>query len=208
MTPVLSQVCTLNSPFEKDIEDYAAGGCAAIEVWLTKLETYLQSHTVDDVRRLIDQHEVSLPVASFQGGLLTSQGEERKAHWKHFTNRLELCQELSINTLVVVCDITGPLSQEVLDRASTSLTELAIQSAENNVRIALEFQRQSTFGNNLQTAAMMIAEASHPNLGICLDTFHFFTGASKLLDLGYLTVENLFHVQLIDQTCNLCHVTW
>ena len=72
MKPALSQVCSLNSPFEKDIEDYAAGQCEAIEVWFTKLETYLETKSLDDARALLAKHRVTLPVASFQGGLLTS----------------------------------------------------------------------------------------------------------------------------------------
>src|SRR5215470_12163113 len=105
MTPALSQVCTLPAPFEKDVEDYAAGHCQAIEIWLTKLETYLQTHTLDDARRLFERHEVTTPVASFQGGLLVTQGDARREHWNHFTRRLELCRSLNIKTLVVAGDI-------------------------------------------------------------------------------------------------------
>ena len=198
MIPAIAQVCSLNSPFHKDVDDYAAGGCKAIEIWLTKLETYLRSHSVDDVRELIQRHEISFPVASFQGGLLTSQGDERKAHWDHFARRLQLCQQLDIGTLVVACDIVGPLTQELLDRASQSLSQAGEVAAESNVRIALEFQRQAAFGNNLQTAVMMVAEADHSHVGLCLDTFHFFNGPSRLSDLGYLNADNLFHVQLCD----------
>ena len=198
MLSALSQVCSLNSPFQKDIEDYAAGGCVAIEVWLTKLESYLQARSMDDVRALVDRHQVSFPVASFQGGLLTSQGEERRAHWEHFERRLKLCGQLGIGTLVVACDIATPLSQEVLDRASASLAQAASLSAEHDVRVALEFQRQAAFGNNLQSAAMMVAQAEHSHVGICFDAFHFFNGPSKFADLGYLNGDNLFHVQLCD----------
>ena len=169
-----------------------------MEVWLTKLESHLQANTADDLHRLLERHEMKLPVASFQGGLLASQGEEREAHWEHFAQRLELCREFHIGTLVVACDIAGKLTQETLDRVSASLAQAADMGAEKSVRIALEFQRQAAFGNNLQSAAMMVAEANHPNLGICLDTFHFFNGPSKLADLGYLSDSNLFHVQLCD----------
>ena len=67
MTPALSQVCTLHAKFEQDLEDYAAGQCRAMEVWLTKLETYFESHSLDDVRGLLAKHEMAVPVASFQG---------------------------------------------------------------------------------------------------------------------------------------------
>jgi 4-hydroxyphenylpyruvate dioxygenase len=198
MIPTLSQVSSLHSTFATDIEEYAAGGCRSIEVWLTKLEEHLKRHTLDDVRRLLAEYEMSLPVASLQGGLLVSQGEERRAHWEHFAQRLELCRELGIGTLVVACDVPEPLSQQVLDRVSTSLTQVAQEAGRRGLRVALEFQRSAAFGNNLQTAAALVAETGSPHLGLCLDAFHFYTGPSKVEDLAYLTVNNLFHVQLCD----------
>jgi sugar phosphate isomerase/epimerase len=198
MIPALAQVCSLPAPFETDVEDYAAGECRAIEVWLTKLENYLASHSLSDLAKILDQHRVTLPVASFQGGLLTSQGEERKAHFESFARRLELCQSVGIKTLVVTADIAGPLVQTDLDRLQLSLTQIAQQAGQAGIRIAIEFQARSSFCNNLQTAAALVAEVGSPHLGICLDAFHFSVGPSKTEDLGYLTPENLFHVQLCD----------
>jgi sugar phosphate isomerase/epimerase len=198
MKPCLAQVCSLNSPFDKDVEDYAAGHCRAIEVWLGKLETYLESHSIADVRRLLDEQEMAAPVATFQGGLLTSQGDARRQHWQHFRQRLALCQQVGIGILVVAADVCGPLTQQDLDRASASLAEAAAAAGEHQIRLALEFQASSSFGNNLQTAASMVAEAASPQLGICLDSFHFHCGPSSREDLAYLTRENLFHVQLSD----------
>ena len=57
---------------------------------------------------------------------------------------------------------------------------------------------QQRFGNNLQTAAALVAEVGSPHLGLCLDAFHWHVGPSKTEDLGYLTADNLFHVQLCD----------
>ncbi len=198
MKPALAQVCSLNSPFEKDIEDYAAGHCGAIELWLGKLEGYLETHSTDDVRRLLDAHQMQAPVASFQGGLLISQGDARAEHWRHFEQRLELCRTLGIETLVVAGDLVGPLTQQDLERASMSLGQGAVRAAEFDIRLALEFQAQAAFGNNLQTAAAMVAEVGEPNLGLCFDVFHYYLGPSKPDDLGYLSPDNLFHVQLSD----------
>jgi 4-hydroxyphenylpyruvate dioxygenase len=198
MVPALAQVCSLDSPFDKDIEDYAAGACRAVEVWLGKLETYLARHAVDDVRALFARHESMCPVAAYQGGLFAPAVEARQAHWGHFAQRLDLCRQLDIGTLVVAADIAGPLSQEVLDGAADSLASAARQAGERGVRLALEFQARAAFCNNLQTAAALVADVASPHLGICLDAFHYYLGPSKPEDLGLLTAENLFHVQLCD----------
>ncbi len=198
MLPAISQVCSLHSTFERDVEDYAAGKCPAIEIWLTKLENFLDHHSIDDVIRLLHQNEIVAPVASYQGGLLDSQGEKRRAAWDLFESRLELCRQIGVSTIVVAADLHPPLSQQQLDRTTTSLNEVAIAAGKRGLRAALEFQSHSPFLNNLQTAAAVIADVASPHLGLCLDAFHFEVGPSKLSDLQYLTNSNTFHVQLSD----------
>lgn len=194
----LSQICTLHSPFEEDVAEYASAACDSLEVWLGKLEGYLERHSLPETQALLNEHGVSLPVASFQGGLLDSQGEKRREHWTHFGRRLELCPQLGIETLVVAADIGGPLTQQDLDRVTASLTQAAQQAGLAGVKLALEFQAHAALCNNLQTCAALVGDVGSPHLGICLDAFHFATGASKTEDLGYLSPANLFHVQLCD----------
>ena len=67
-------------------------------------------HSIEEARRLFDEHGVSTPVASFQAGLLTSQGEKRQLSWDLFRQRLAMCRELGVGTIVVVAaDIQAPL---------------------------------------------------------------------------------------------------
>ena len=203
MLPAISQVCTLHAPFAKDVEDFAAGHCGAIEIWWGKLDAYLKDHSVDDVRRLLAEHEMAAPVASFQGGLLTSQADARREHWALFAQRLEICRAIGIGTMVVAGDVEGPLSQQDFDRVRLSLRQAAELAGAAGVRLALEFQSRALFPNNLQSAAVLVADCDSPHLGICLDLFHYYTGPSKPEDFGLLTVENLFHVQVCDLAGNL-----
>jgi 4-hydroxyphenylpyruvate dioxygenase len=198
MIPALSQVCTLRASFEDDIADFAAGHCSAIEIWWGKLETYLQNHSVEDVRALLAAHHMTAPVASYQGGLLTSQGDARREHWDLFARRLELAKQIGIGTLVVAADAEGPLGAQDFDRLRMSLIQAAQQAGAAGVRIALEFQARSAVPNNLESAATLVADCNQPQLGLCLDFFHYAVGPSKPEDFAHLTVENLFHVQLSD----------
>ncbi len=100
--------------------------------------------------------------------------------------------------MVTAIDVAGPLVQQDLDRVQASLGQAAVRAGEQGVRLALEFQASAAFGNNLQTAAALVAETGSPHVGICFDVFHYYLGSSKLEDLGYLHAGNLFHVQLSD----------
>src|ERR1700726_389273 len=104
MKPCISEATTLTSTFADDVNGYADGGCLAMEVWLPKLETHLQSQSAADTRKLIADRGMTLAAASYQGGLLLSQGEQRKAHYDHFKRRLALCEFFGITTLLVVAD--------------------------------------------------------------------------------------------------------
>ncbi|HEY4311266.1 MAG TPA: sugar phosphate isomerase/epimerase [Pirellulales bacterium] len=198
MKPALSQVSTLKSAFDLDIEEYAAAACDCCELWLGKLETYLDAHSIDDTRQLLADHALTAPVAAYQGGLLTSQGEARRAHWDHFARRLALLKQLGVGTLVVAADILGALTQQDLERVQFSLGQGAEIAGREGVRLALEFQAQATLMNNLQTASAFVAEVGSPHLGLCFDVFQYYMGPSKEEDLLYLAAENLFHVQLSD----------
>src|SRR5215213_4835999 len=96
----LSEATTMPAPFAEDVAACAAGGFAGLEVWLTKLEQHLAAHSADDTRRLLDEKGVRLAAAAYQGGLLLSQGPQRKAHFDDYRKRLELCQGFGIGTLL------------------------------------------------------------------------------------------------------------
>ena len=203
MRLAISQVCTLHAPFEKDIADFAAGHCGAVEIWWGKLEAYLKDHSIDDVRRLLAEHEMAAPVASFQGGLLTSQAEARREHWALFAHRLELCRAARDRHDGRRRRCRGAARRAGF-RASPRLAASGRRAGRRRgVRIALNFKSRAFFPNNLQSAAMLVADCGSPQLGICLDLFHYYTGPSKPEDFGLLSAENLFHVQLCDLAGNL-----
>jgi sugar phosphate isomerase/epimerase len=198
MIPAIATVCSLQTPLETVLEDYAAGHVDAVDLWLGQVDAYLKERSVGALRERLAGHGIAPVAASFQGGLLTSQGEARAEHWKTFEGRLALCRDLGIPVLVVAGDAFGPLGPEDLGRLSMSLAEAAKRAADAGVRLALEFDARASFPNNLQSAVALVEDVGSPNLGVCLDWFQWTVGPSKPLDLWLLSRENLAHVQLSD----------
>jgi 4-hydroxyphenylpyruvate dioxygenase len=198
MKPCISEATTLPCTFAEDVAAYADAGCTAMEVWLTKLETHLEKHSPADTRKLLEDRRLTLAAASYQGGLLLSQGEPRKVHYDHFRRRLDLCQQLGIPTLLLVADFVEKVDQTALERALVSLKQAAQWAAGFDVRLALEFRGSATFCSSLDTALALVAQCGEPNVGVNLDVFHYYTGPSKFEDLGLLTPENLAFVQVAD----------
>jgi 2-keto-myo-inositol isomerase len=198
MKPCISEATTMAASFAEDVQSFGSAGFRAMEVWLTKLETHLEKNSLADTRKLLEDHQMTLAAASYQGGLLLSQGEQRKVHFDHFRKRLEICQNLSIPLLLVIADFTGEIDSTSLERALVSLKQAAQWAAGFDVRLGLEFRSSATFCTSLDTAIALLTQCNEPNLGICLDLFHYYTGPSKLEDLKTLTKETLSLVQVCD----------
>ncbi|HEX4608298.1 MAG TPA: TIM barrel protein, partial [Urbifossiella sp.] len=176
MKPCVSQACTLPAAFADDLAAFAANGCPAAEVWLTKLEKHLEGVTADATARFLADQGVTLAAAAYQGGLLLSQGDQRRAHFEHFKNRLDLCQRFGIPTLLLAADFAQRPDATALGRALVSLTEAARWAAGFGVRLGLEFRGGDAFVNNLDTALTLVERCGEPNVGVCLDVFHYYKG--------------------------------
>ena len=194
----ISQATTLPASFADDLNAFADVGWQAAEVWLTKLEKHLEATSLDDVRQLLHDRRLVPAAAAYQGGLLLTQGDERRLHFEHFRRRLELCQALGIPTLLLIADFSQRPEATALERSIVSLAQAAQWAAGFNVRLALEFRGSDAFCTSLDTAIGLVAQCGEPNVGVCLDLFHYYKGPSKSEDFAELTRENLAHVQLCD----------
>ena len=194
----ISEATTLPATFEEDVAAYAEAGFRAMEVWLTKLEKHLEARSAPETRRLLEDRQMTLAAASYQGGLLLSQGEQRRAHYDHFRRRLDLCKQLAIPTLLVVADFVDAVDQLSLERAVVSLKQAAQWAGGFEVGLALEFRSKATFCASLDTALALVTQCGEPNVGVNLDVFHYYTGPSKWEDLRLLTPATLAFVQLSD----------
>ena len=198
MKPCISEATTLAASFADDVTSYADAGCRAMEVWLTKLEQHLESHSPAETKKLIEDRDMVLAAAAYQGGLLLSQGEQRRTHFDHLRRRLDLMQFFGIPTLLIAPDFTEKADTTSLQRTLVSLAEAGQWAASAGVRLALEFRGQDRFCASLPTALALAAGCGEPNVGVCLDVFHYYTGPSKLEDFKLLSPDRLFHVQLSD----------
>ena len=194
----ISEATTMSATFAEDVAHFAEAGWRGMEVWLTKLETHLENQSLADTRKLLSDRGMTLAAASYQGGLLLSQGEQRRAHFDHFKKRLDLCHQLAIPTLVVAADFAQTPTGTDLERALVSLTQAAQWAQVFEVRLALEFRGKNAFCSSLDTALALVLQCGEPNVGINLDVFHYYTGPSKFEDLAQLTADRLALVQICD----------
>lgn len=194
----LSGATMMQASFDEDLDACAAAGFAGYEVWFTKFESFLRDHEVAEVRDLVAQKQVILAAASYHGGLLLSQGEERRAHFDQFRQRLVLCEQFAIGTMLVVPDFAQRVEPLDFERAVVSLRQAAQWAAGFGVTLALEFRGANSFCSSLDSATALVEHAGEKNIGVCFDAFHYYKGPSKLEDLDALPPGRLAFVQVAD----------
>ena len=198
MIPCISQASTLSTAFEDDLPAFSRAGWPAVEIWMTKLETYLRDHTLAEARAILADNGIVALAGASQGGLLINDPAARKEHQDSFQRRLESVRSLGAKTLVITGDFAAAPTEGGMQAILKSLERAGDLAAKHDVRLALEFQKNAKFCASLDTALALVTQCGTPHVGVCLDLFHYYTGPSKFEDLGYLSAENLAWVQVCD----------
>jgi 2-keto-myo-inositol isomerase len=196
MVPCINQVTTLGAAFDAECSAYHDAGFRHVELWFPKLRG-LGLAPPAIVARL---REAALtPVSACAAGNFLWRGApgpvERRAELEDHFGRAEA---LGVPRFVIFDYLEATPKRDDLAVAAERLVSVAELAAKYRVRIALEFIARSRLLGSLPTALQVTRQAAQPNVGLCLDTFHFYAGVSKLEDLDELRPGDVEHVHFHD----------
>lgn len=133
------------------------------------------------------------PLRDFEG--VTPATLERNLH--RADAKFDVMEELGA-TLMLVC---SNVSSDVIDDdslAAEQLSALADRAAERGIQIAYEALAWGRHVSEYDHAWRIVREADHPALGVCLDSFHILSRATRLDAIDEIPAEKLFFLQLAD----------
>lgn len=179
----------------KDVEVAQAAGYDVLEIWGAKLNDFLASHSIADLKALFESTRVrpysinSIEFITFKKG----------SDWDDI---LRLCHEYCRIASAVGCPnvvvVPSPKPQGVSDAETTresvrALGELSRIAEGYGVNLAFEFLGFDWCSvTTLRQCSDIVEEVSRPNVGMVLDTFHFFAGGSDLESIEALDPKKLF----------------
>jgi len=196
LVPCINQVTTLGAAFDVECSAYHDAGFRHVELWFPKLKGLgLAPPAIVD--RLRDA--ALTPVSACAAGNFLWPGApgpvERRGELEgHFA----LAEALGVPRFVIFDYVEAVPKRDDHAVAAERLVSIADLAAKYRVRIALEFIARSRLLGSLPTALQVIRQAGKPNVGVCLDTFHFYAGVSKLEDLDELRPGEVEHVHFHD----------
>ncbi|WP_433755244.1 bifunctional sugar phosphate isomerase/epimerase/4-hydroxyphenylpyruvate dioxygenase family protein [Nocardia sp. CA-135398] len=111
--------------------------------------------------------------------------------------KFDLMQQLGCETMLVC---SSPLPTAVCDDAllAEQLHELAERAHRRGLRIAYEALAWGAHVNTYRHAWRIVADADHPALGTCLDSFHILSRGDDPSGIRDIPGEKIFFLQLAD----------
>ncbi len=201
MKIALNGATTMRADLETDIRAASAAGFELIEIWAAKLSEFLKTKTVADLKRLLEENNLE-PYSINSIEHITFRNAE------DYENIKNQCKEYSRIAGEITCPyvvvVPGKLpenatEQEIIDESVEVLNELADIAEKYNVALAFEFLGQADCSvQTLDLDKKIIEKVNRKNVGLVIDTFHFYAGNSTFEAIETLDPEKLFIFHIND----------
>ncbi|MCS6817750.1 MAG: sugar phosphate isomerase/epimerase [Blastocatellia bacterium] len=197
----LNGATTMRADLETDLRVAHFAGFDAIEIWAAKLRAYAKRQTLRELRAALERYGLrAYSINSIEH--ITFRSPER---WSELLAECEqLCamaREIGCEYLVLVPSPRpeGVSEEAIREESVRVLSELSDVAARYGVNLAFEFLGFPECSVRTLTAGWeIVRRVARPNVGLVLDTFHFYVGGSSLDALAELDPERLFIVHLND----------
>ena len=201
MKIALNGATTMHADLATDIKAAGAAGFDLIEIWAAKLREFLKSSSVADLKTLIDENNLE-PYSINSIEHITFRNAADYAKIRAETEELSrIAAEIGCPYVVVV---PGKLpknaaKEEIAKESVRVLNELADIAGKYNVGLAFEFLGQSDCSvQTLDFCREIVEEVNRKNVGLVIDTFHFYAGSSTLEAIETLDPDKLFIFHIND----------
>jgi len=184
MKIALNGATTMRANLETDFEAAQAAGFDYVEIWAAKLRTFLHHRTTSELKDLIAKTGVPpLSINSIEH--VTFRDAPAYESIKAECNELSrIAANISCPFIVVVpgklpnADISRA---EIIDESVRVLSELCDIAARHDVSLAFEFLGQTDCSvQTLDLAHEIVRATNRGNLGLVIDSFHFYAGGSTI----------------------------
>ncbi|MEW2355800.1 TIM barrel protein [Spirillospora sp. NPDC029432] len=112
-------------------------------------------------------------------------------------HKFAVMERLGVDRLLV-CSSVSPDAVDDDALAAGQLRALAERAAERGIRVAYEALAWGRHVSDYRHAWRIVRMADHPNLGVCLDSFHILAKGSDPYPIETIPAEKIFFLQLAD----------
>ena len=208
MKIALNGATTMHADLETDIKAAHAAGYDLIEIWKSKLIEFLEDNSTHDLIRLLDEAALE-PWSINSIEHITFRDAVDYAAIKTECERLcTIAAEINCPYIVVVPGKLPPngttrkegvTKDEIVAESVRVLNDLGDIARHHGIGLAFEFLGQTDCSVQTLDLAKEIVEAvNRPEIGVVIDTFHFYAGGSSFEAIDSLDPAKLFIFHIND----------
>lgn len=201
MKLALNGATTMRADVVSDIRAASAAGFDYLEIWASKLKVFLKSNSTVELNSLFAEHGLE-PYSINSIERITFR--DAREHARLLKECEELCSiAASINCPYIVV-VPSPLPEgksrsEVKEESIRVLDEIGRIAERHNVALAFEFLGQPDCSvQTLEQAAEIVGQLARTNVGLVIDSFHFYAGGSSVESIDALDAQKLFIFHIND----------
>lgn len=201
MKLALNGATTMKASLEVDIRAASLAGFDYLEIWLPKLTEFLKSHSTDQLGELFSEHGI-LPYSINSIEQITFRDSNSNSELlKECGELCRIASQLKCPYIVVVPGKapTDASRNEIIAESVRTLTELSKVAEDSGVGLAFEFLGQADCSvQTLELADEIVQRVNRSDVGLVLDSFHFYAGGSTIESIRALDASRLFIFHIND----------
>ncbi|MFY9608769.1 MAG: sugar phosphate isomerase/epimerase [Blastocatellia bacterium] len=201
MQIALNGATTMRADLETDIRAASKARFDWLEIWASKLRTFLESRTTTDLNTLFGRQNLKpYSINSIERITFRNAGEHLSL-LAECDSMCSVASELNCPFVVVVPSPlpTGVSSSEVVEQSTRVLDELGAIAEKRGVGLAFEFLgRADCSVRTLALADEIVKRVDRQNVGLVIDSFHFYAGGSTIGSIASLDPDRIFIFHIND----------
>ncbi len=192
---------TMKTDLPGDIRAASRAGYDLIEIWAKKMEAYLSDHNLEDLNGLLKKAKLK-PLAINSVEFITFNSSWEKTNTMNMIKRYaEVADDIDCPYIVLVPSPRPPAvtDKEVYKESVSVLREISDKFKNYEVRFAFEFLGFSWCSVfTLEQDFKIVEGVGRSNIGLVLDTFHFYAGGSAISSVRNVDKEKIFILHIND----------
>jgi 2-keto-myo-inositol isomerase len=202
MKLALNGATTMKADLATDLRAAEAAGFDLVEIWAAKLRNFLKASSPADLRRLFEESGLKpLSINSIEHVTFRTPAD--------YAGIRTECEELSSLAAALRCPYIvvvpgrlpeqAPSLEEIIDESVRVLTDLIAIAERHGVGLAFEFLGQTDCSvQTLELADEIVTRVGRSDVGLVIDSFHFYAGRSTIDMIEAVNPESLFIFHIND----------
>lgn len=198
MRPCINGATTMPYSLEEDIRSAGKAGFEAVEIWAAKMEKYLERHTPEDLKKELQKAGIKAACLCAYG--LDAFSKDREKSWERIKKATEVAKAIDCPVMLVCPDSPpqGMAKDEAFKQAGKAARELGEMCGSYGAVVAIEPLGLHPFVPGPKEALRIVEESGSNNIGIMMDTFHYYKSGVPITEIAQIPVEKLFIVHVND----------